>query len=674
MRYPSSKQVFNLKDRLIGEARDIDLPEFDCDWKDLGNDQNRNTVCQFGHKLVEYFWVILDLARTEDRFTDIMSFLGISIPFCVNKYNKVMEFPCEKQSQGRANDGCLERSLKNLCKRWQDRWVVLGNSSLFYYEKCQDPANAIRDNIPFDNETQLQITSIGRWSCECILIISRRSLKLKFKKNINGLICLDYLVKSFRKSIYTKPQRFRSFAPIRENNDCILFSDGIGYYEEVFKAFEAATSEIMICDWWMSPEFPLLRPIKTDIYEERSRLDLTLRRAADDRGVKVYILLYKEFSYSMNNDSAYVKKHMEAFSSKGNIKVLRHPNVMISLWSHHEKMIIVDRKKLFMGGLDLCWGRWDCNNHPLFNDDQNKNWPVVDYYNPLKKDISIGRDFKECLISRDHPRMPWHDVACMIVGEVVFDFVLHFGMYWNHAKETSGDESEVLLFKSATKKKLSITEKLKRLFKSNEYEQLEEAQPTDPLFTDSDIELETQKLSDDPTPNRRLESQMGKLNIAELIKKERQGHQNLVSDGEAHLPKDQLDADYEEGRAFQMLNPSLPLGFNPLMSQKKFVKTKPQPAGPLLGLNRTPNHLPSTQGSVMKKLRNPEPLRVEKKIEEKEIERILHSTNNLEQLETLQTSLMQIILGFSQASNPFESYSSRLPNRLVDTDRESSFD
>ena len=43
-----------------------------------------------------------------------------------------------------------------------------------------------------------------------------------------------------------------------------------------------------------------------------------------------------------------------------NIKVLRHPNyVLPSPWSHHEKMVIIDQHVGFLGGLDLCYGRWD---------------------------------------------------------------------------------------------------------------------------------------------------------------------------------------------------------------------------------------------------------------------------------------------------------------------------
>ena len=36
-----------------------------------------------------------------------------------------------------------------------------------------------------------------------------------------------------------------------------------------------------------------------------------------------------------------------------------------AFWVHHEKMVIVDQKVAFMGGVDLCFGRWDTSEHKL---------------------------------------------------------------------------------------------------------------------------------------------------------------------------------------------------------------------------------------------------------------------------------------------------------------------
>ncbi|CAA2969309.1 phospholipase D zeta 1 [Olea europaea subsp. europaea] len=33
--------------------------------------------------------------------------------------------------------------------------------------------------------------------------------------------------------------------------------------------------------------------------------------------------------------------------------------------SHHEKLVIVDHNICFIGGLDLCFGRYDATNHKV---------------------------------------------------------------------------------------------------------------------------------------------------------------------------------------------------------------------------------------------------------------------------------------------------------------------
>lgn len=39
-------------------------------------------------------------------------------------------------------------------------------------------------------------------------------------------------------------------------------------------------------------------------------------------------------------------------------QVMRHPDHM-TLWAHHEKLLVVDQVVAFLGGLDLAYGRWD---------------------------------------------------------------------------------------------------------------------------------------------------------------------------------------------------------------------------------------------------------------------------------------------------------------------------
>ena len=41
-----------------------------------------------------------------------------------------------------------------------------------------------------------------------------------------------------------------------------------------------------------------------------------------------------------------------------------------SYWTHHDKTVVIDQTLAFVGGIDLCYGRWDTHEHPL-----NDNYP-----------------------------------------------------------------------------------------------------------------------------------------------------------------------------------------------------------------------------------------------------------------------------------------------------------
>ena len=50
-----------------------------------------------------------------------------------------------------------------------------------------------------------------------------------------------------------------------------------------------------------------------------------------------------------------------------NISVMCHPSFNIRLngvlWTHHEKLVVIDQCLAFMGGIDLTYGRWDDHHH-----------------------------------------------------------------------------------------------------------------------------------------------------------------------------------------------------------------------------------------------------------------------------------------------------------------------
>ncbi|CAF4787859.1 unnamed protein product, partial [Rotaria sp. Silwood1] len=166
------------------------------------------------------------------------------------------------------------------------------------------------------------------------------------------------LIEQANDFVSTKQSRFNSYASVRENQLAYWFINGKSYMKAVAKALLTAKDEVFITDWWLSPELLLIRPTDDETY----RLDNILGRIAD-AGVRVYVMLFKEISFAVALNSLYTKKTLVSKSTKGFIKVIRHPDRNttdgVLLWSHHEKMVVIDQKIAFVGGIDLCYGRWD---------------------------------------------------------------------------------------------------------------------------------------------------------------------------------------------------------------------------------------------------------------------------------------------------------------------------
>ncbi|KAM6578704.1 hypothetical protein CsatB_030541 [Cannabis sativa] len=207
--------------------------------------------------------------------------------------------------------------------------------------------------------------------------------------------------------------RFESYAPqrglIEDGSQAQWFVDGKAAFEAIASAIEDAKSEIFITGWWVCPELYLRRPFDSNF---SSRLDALLELKAK-QGVQIYILLYKEVSIALKINSSYSQRKL--LNIHENVKVLRYPDHLstgVYLWSHHEKLVIVDYQICFIGGLDLCFGRYDTTEHKV-GDSPSIIWPGKDYYNPRESEPNSWEDtMKDELDRGKYPRMPWHDVHC----------------------------------------------------------------------------------------------------------------------------------------------------------------------------------------------------------------------------------------------------------------------
>uniref|UniRef100_A0A7N1A504 phospholipase D n=1 Tax=Kalanchoe fedtschenkoi TaxID=63787 RepID=A0A7N1A504_KALFE len=101
--------------------------------------------------------------------------------------------------------------------------------------------------------------------------------------------------------------------------------------------------------------------------------------------------------------------------------------VVGGIFTHHQKCVIVDtqatgnNRKItsFIGGLDLCDGRYDTPQHRLFQDLDTVY--QGDFHNPT---YAAGLKV---------PREPWHDLHSRLEGPAAYDVLMNFQQRWMRA-------------------------------------------------------------------------------------------------------------------------------------------------------------------------------------------------------------------------------------------------
>ncbi|KAF8151528.1 phospholipase D [Crassisporium funariophilum] len=233
--------------------------------------------------------------------------------------------------------------------------------------------------------------------------------------------------------------RFTSFAGERSGNTAKWHVDGHDYMWALSEMLENAQEFIFIMDWWLTPELYLRRP---PAYFPEWRLDRILQRKAQ-QGVKIHVIVYKEVTQTMSMSSKHTKSKLEQLHP--NITCMRHPDHIgakdsVQFWSHHEKVVVIDNHYAAIGGLDLCFGRWDTHTHPLADvhptDFSKTLFPGQDYNNARVMDFKDVYDYVSNTLSiQDNARMPWHDVHMTLAGTAVLDISQHFVERWNEIKK-----------------------------------------------------------------------------------------------------------------------------------------------------------------------------------------------------------------------------------------------
>ncbi|KAH9885156.1 phospholipase D [Xylariomycetidae sp. FL2044] len=279
------------------------------------------------------------------------------------------------------------------------------------------------------------------------LYTSERKIKL-FSGNPTVLRQFEEsVINMMKQTQWSQRHRFDSFAPVRQNAFAQWLVDARDYMWNVSRAISMAQDVIYIHDWWLSPELYMRRPA---CISQKWRLDRLLQRKARE-GVKVFVIVYRNVEQAIPIDSEYTK--FSLLNLHDNITVQRSPNQLKKnqfFYAHHEKVCIVDHDVAFLGGIDLCFGRWDNPQHPITDDrptgmepdgdsprdaEHCQLFPGKDYSNPRVLDFfDLNKPYEEMYDRSKTPRMPWHDIGMQVVGQPARDLTRHFVQRWNYLR------------------------------------------------------------------------------------------------------------------------------------------------------------------------------------------------------------------------------------------------
>ncbi|KAJ0770890.1 putative phospholipase D [Helianthus annuus] len=216
-------------------------------------------------------------------------------------------------------------------------------------------------------------------------------------------------------------------------------------WEDICHAISSAHHMIYIVGWSVFHKVKLIRePTRTQPRGWEKTLGDLLKYKSEE-GVRVLLLVWDDktsHSTLFGNTTGVMQTHDEEtkkFFKHSSVKCVLSPRygsgklglfkqqVVGGAFTHHQKCVLVDtqadgnNRKItaFIGGLDLCDGRYDTPEHRLFHD-----------LDTVFKDDVHQPTFPA---GTKAPRQPWHDLHCKIEGPAAYDVLLNFEQRWRKA-------------------------------------------------------------------------------------------------------------------------------------------------------------------------------------------------------------------------------------------------
>lgn len=239
-------------------------------------------------------------------------------------------------------------------------------------------------------------------------------------------------------------------------------------WEDLYKAIAGAKHIIYIAGWSVYTKITLVRDTERMIAGAEGVTLGDLLKQKSEEGVCVLLLVWDdETSIKMLGIKTPGVMHThdentEAYFKGTNVQCVlcpRNPDDGASviqgietkmMFTHHQKTVVVDvqseptnneenegaldcddayvqskvsckrRLAAFVGGIDLCDGRYDTQSHSLFHT----------LGKPAHKHDFHQTNFEGASLMKGGPREPWHDVHAMVQGPCAWDILFNFEQRW----------------------------------------------------------------------------------------------------------------------------------------------------------------------------------------------------------------------------------------------------
>lgn len=186
--------------------------------------------------------------------------------------------------------------------------------------------------------------------------------------------------------------------------------DGVEYFAAVHAAIRGAQRQVFIIGWDLHSEVELLRGEDDKRAKEQ---DLGPTRLADllESCVQANDQLHiRLVIWEANALFALERQHLPRMRRPWD----QHPRINLvwatdapSFASFHEKVVVIDDRLAFAGGMDLTKTRWDTHEH-FVNDKRRRKPGLIPFYGDPYHDAMLVLDGEAAQILGDHCRERWH--------------------------------------------------------------------------------------------------------------------------------------------------------------------------------------------------------------------------------------------------------------------------